>query len=247
VRMDRILRDYREAGHLNGLIALWGFVDETTFLTKAGHVGLVYRLRGVDAEGLTYEQRRALVHRFEAALRVLDEHCRLSQYLLKSVVTPFTTPTCAHPVAQAVIERRAADLNARRDSLYGLATYMVLVYESPTAVRTSTRLQGLWRAPRDAMRGWLWTNQVRSLVADDLDRAITTLHQKAQAFEVHLGEFGAERLRKAEAFQFFRLLVNDPVAAATVTTTPPETHLDYFVADSRSSATAITCGSAAGW
>ena len=42
VSIARILRVYREAGSLNGLLALWGFVDDTTFLTKAGHVGVVY-------------------------------------------------------------------------------------------------------------------------------------------------------------------------------------------------------------
>ena len=54
VRLARILRDYREAGSLNALLALWGFVDDATFLTKAGHVGVVVsaagrRLRGPDA------------------------------------------------------------------------------------------------------------------------------------------------------------------------------------------------------
>jgi len=39
VRLGRILRDYREAGSVNGLLALWGFVDDTTFLTKAGRLG----------------------------------------------------------------------------------------------------------------------------------------------------------------------------------------------------------------
>ena len=87
--IGRILHDYQEAGSVNSLLALWGFVDDTTFLTKAGHVGVVYRLRGIDYEGLTHEELRALVHRFEAALRLLDEHCRVYQYLVKRMVDPF--------------------------------------------------------------------------------------------------------------------------------------------------------------
>ena len=71
--IGRILRDYQDAGSVNSLLALWGFVDDTTFLTKAGDIGVVYRLRGVDYEGLTHPQRQSLVHRFEAALRLLDE------------------------------------------------------------------------------------------------------------------------------------------------------------------------------
>ena len=41
VRLSRLLRDYRETGAINALLALWGFVDDWTFLTKSGHVGLV--------------------------------------------------------------------------------------------------------------------------------------------------------------------------------------------------------------
>ena len=93
VRIGRILRDYQDAGSVNGLLALWGFVDDTTFLTKAGHVGVVYRVRGVDYEGLSHPQRQALAHRFEAGLRLLDEHCRVYQYLLKRTVAPFVAGT----------------------------------------------------------------------------------------------------------------------------------------------------------
>ena len=39
VRVARIFRDYQDAGSVNGLLALWGFVDDTTFLTKAGRLG----------------------------------------------------------------------------------------------------------------------------------------------------------------------------------------------------------------
>ena len=52
MRVDRILRDYADAGAVNAQVALWGFVDEHTFLTKAGHVGVVYRIRGQDTEAL---------------------------------------------------------------------------------------------------------------------------------------------------------------------------------------------------
>ncbi|MGE3335723.1 MAG: hypothetical protein AB7I36_18920 [Rhodospirillaceae bacterium] len=65
----RIVRDYADAGSLNSLLALWGFVDDHTFMTKAGDVGVVYRLRGADYEGLDHPQRRAVVHACEAALR----------------------------------------------------------------------------------------------------------------------------------------------------------------------------------
>lgn len=52
LKLSRIFRDYADAGSVNSLLALWGFVDNETFLTKAGHVGVAYRLAGVDYECL---------------------------------------------------------------------------------------------------------------------------------------------------------------------------------------------------
>ena len=99
VRLSRLLKDYGETGAINSLIALWGFVDETTFLTKAGHVGVVYRVRGIDAEGLTHAQRLTAIRQFEGALRSLDEHWRVYQYVLKQPTTPFVAPTASRRVA----------------------------------------------------------------------------------------------------------------------------------------------------
>ena len=54
----RILRDYEDAGSLNGLIALWGFMDEHTFLTKAGHVGVVWSAAPAATRGVQFTRRR---------------------------------------------------------------------------------------------------------------------------------------------------------------------------------------------
>ena len=70
VRLRRILRDHQEAGAINSLLALWGFVDDTTFLTNAR--GVVY-LRGKTPKA-DARQRRSLVTT-RAALCPLAEHC----------------------------------------------------------------------------------------------------------------------------------------------------------------------------
>jgi type IV secretion system protein VirB4 len=232
VSVGRILRDYQDAGSVNGLLALWGFVDETTFLTKAGHVGVVYRLRGVDYEGLAHPQRQALVHRYEAALRLLDEHCRVYQYLLKRTVGPFAAAHCDAPVANEAIQRRATYLNGRRQELYDLSLYLVLLYEAPHVVRRRTELRGFWQTPRKALRFWLSSDRVLHLLESELDRAIGTLRHKAQAFEVQIGEFGPARLDKAAAFRFFRELLNYSPAVIDSARLAYDTHLDYFVSDS---------------
>ena len=76
VKVRRILRDYADAGALNSVLAIWGFVDDGTFITKAGDIGVAYRIAGVDYEGCDHPQRRDIVHRFAAAVRQLDERYR---------------------------------------------------------------------------------------------------------------------------------------------------------------------------
>lgn len=232
VKLARVFQDYREAGGVNGLLSLWGFVDDTSFLTKAGHIGVVYRVRGLDYEGLTHGQRHTLIHRFEAALRLLDEHCRVYEYLIKRTVDPFVAAPCSQPLANEGIQRRTAYLNSRRHDLYELALFLVLVYEAPTVVRSSTSLRRPWRAPREALQDWLSTRRTFGLIEAELDRAVVNLHHKAQAFEVQLSDFGLQRLSKPEAFHFFRKLVNLDAATTVAASLTHDTHLDYFVADS---------------
>lgn len=233
LKIRRILRDYEEAGSLNSLIALWGFVDHETFLTKAGHVGVVYRLAGLDYECLDLAQRRDTVHRFEAALRLLDESCRVYQYLCKRRIDPIGTAPCAQPLAHEAIQQRAAYLNARRAELYDLDLHLVLLYEGlrPHAA-TSTRLRGFGSHPAQALREWLSSSATVALLESELDRAVAQLHHKAAAFEVQLADsVKPTRLGKTDAFRFFRRLVNYTSHRAVGTALQYDTHLDYFVAD----------------
>jgi type IV secretion system protein VirB4 len=233
LKIARILRDYHEAGSVNSLLAPWGFVDEETFLTKAGDVGMVFRVKGVDYECLDLESRRDVVHRFEAALRVLDEHCCVYQYLCKRRIDPIEAAESNQPLANEAIRRRAAYLNERRDDLYEVDLYLALLYEGLGPRRdTSTRLRGFLRHPQRAVREWLSTSTVLRLIDGDLDRAVAHLHHKADAFEIQLADtLGPKRLRKADAFRFFRRLVNYGGGGRSAAL-QHDTHLDYFMADS---------------
>ena len=73
VRLSRILKDYREAGTLSGMIALWGFVSDTVFLTKAGAVGVAYRLTPPDTECMDPADRSASAARLTQVLKRLSE------------------------------------------------------------------------------------------------------------------------------------------------------------------------------
>lgn len=231
-RPARILRDYAESGSVSECLAPWGFVDDGVFLTKAGHVGLVYRVAGVEFDGLTHDERHAVAHQVEAALRLLDARCRVYQYLLKQVVAPFTAGRSHRRVAQAALERRAAWLNDRRASLFEVSQYLVLLHEAPHVARRSSSLHGLWADPRRALRAWLTQDGTLSLLEAEIARAVGTLQQKARAFEVQLEEFHLERLANSAAFRFLRRLVNYEPAVAEAAHLRYDTHLDYFLSDS---------------
>src|SRR5688572_9003001 len=231
--LRRIVRDHKDSGSVNNLVAIWGFVDDHTFITKAGHLGLVYRVSGVDYECLDQSQRRDIVHRFEASLRLLDESCRVYQYLCKRRIDPIPSAKCSPPVVDEAIRRHVEHVNARGDELYEVALYLVLVYEGFRArSRTSTQLRGLWQHPRRAVREWLSTNTTTTLIEDELNRALAQFHQKAAAFEVQLADSTRPtRLGKADAFQFIRRLVNYSPDKAAGARLKYDTHVDYFAAD----------------
>jgi type IV secretory pathway VirB4 component len=67
-RLAIALQGYREAGSLNEQINLFGFVDDHTFLTKSGDVGVVLAIKGVDYEGLASSEIDNYTKRLESTL-----------------------------------------------------------------------------------------------------------------------------------------------------------------------------------
>jgi type IV secretion/conjugal transfer VirB4 family ATPase len=236
IPLARVFRDYRDADSLAGLIDLWGFVDDTTLITKSGSVGMVYRVRGADGECLDHAQRRQLTHRFEAAVRLLDVDTRLYQYLVKRQARPIpldTATIASHVVAEALARRRA-DLEGKREELYEFETYFVLVYEGwrPT-LTSSARLKHFFREPVVAVRNWLSPSQTVTLLREELDAAVRHLHDEADAFASQLTDCLAPiLLDKHAAFTALRQLVNYSPEKREPRPLLHDGYLDFFVGDS---------------
>jgi type IV secretion/conjugal transfer VirB4 family ATPase len=224
------VRQPDEAGALNQLIAPWAFIDDHAFITKTGEIGLVYRMGGVDYEGLDPRQRDAIVHRFAASIRPLGESFRLYQYLMKQLAAPFTEGVCAHPVAADAIRRRAAHLNGQ--GLYQLEQAFVLLMKG-VKPRTATSLDAWRRQPLQALRSYLSSDASVGVIERELIEALTQLHRAADSWAVQLADtVRPVKMAKAEAFRFFRRLVN---YAPHVIDQPLryDTDLDFFIADSQ--------------
>src|SRR4051794_32106337 len=189
VKVRRLLKDYCEAGSLNDLVALWGFIDEHTFLTKAGALGLAYRVNGVDFEGCDHRDRQAIARQFEQALRQLDESFRVYQYVIKRPAGAIATTGHPQPVVNEALQRRAAFLPSKADSLFELDLYLVILYEGWSRRPTiAARLGRLLKTPHRAAREHLSTSVTVSVLTDELNRAAAHLYQKAQAFTVQLAD-----------------------------------------------------------
>jgi type IV secretion system protein VirB4 len=234
VRIDRILKDYRETGALNSLIALWGFVDDTTFLTKAGAVGVMYRLQGVDFECLDHAQRQAIALRFEQALRQLDESFRVYQYVLKRPAPGVTTAPHPNPVVNQALTRRAAYFAGKQETLFELDLYLVVLYEGgvdrpsrPHWLRTAAT------SPAAAFRASLSVQAIATVLAGQLVRAVGHLHQRADAFATQLADVVVStRLAKGEIFRVLRRLVNYTPHKADAVWLKYDAHLDFYLSDS---------------
>ena len=140
VSVGRILRDYRDAGSVNGLLGALG----------------VRRRHDVPDEGRPCRRRlspsrRRLRRAVASAAPGPRPSLRSRASAPRRALPRLPVPAEAHgrPVRRRAvrrsrsrneaIQRRAAYLNGRRHDLYDLSLYLVLLYEAPHVVRRSTR------------------------------------------------------------------------------------------------------------
>lgn len=208
-RLSTISEDYRAAGALNSLIQVCSFLNEHTFLTKSGDLGVVFRIHGIDYEGRDMAELDAYSRRFERAMRGLSEEFRLYQYLLKhnQPDIPFRR-YCDHEVVDRAVQGRIGFLRAKADSLYSLELYFVLLLQAPQTARTESWKQLLVQ-PRTTLTAWLSGQQQLTLLASDLTERERALAAKAESLRVQLQDFlPAELLDKQSAFRFLSGLLN---------------------------------------
>jgi len=80
-------------------------LDEHAFMTKAGAVGVAYRLEGATTNASTTANAQRSPQRFERALRQLDETFRVYQYVLKRDSIPFEAKQHANPAVDRILRR----------------------------------------------------------------------------------------------------------------------------------------------
>ncbi|MGA7414458.1 MAG: hypothetical protein WBW33_28575, partial [Bryobacteraceae bacterium] len=73
----------QDAGACADEIALLRFLDDITFETKLGDLGMILSLTGIDPDCRTDEVLTAFTRRYESAMRLFDDRFRLYSYVVK--------------------------------------------------------------------------------------------------------------------------------------------------------------------
>ncbi len=236
-RLAHALRQSREAGSLNERINLFGFIDDHTFLTKSGDVGVVLAVRGVDYECMDANGIDNCTKRLESAFKILDDRCRIYQYLFKRNAPDLPHQTYPNPVVSAAIESRIAYLEGKADSLYALDIYFVVLFEASQAkeavLRTfSTPGRKKNRAWRE-LQAFLSTQKQVLLLQDDIHDAQAALGQKVLSFIQQVNDLvRVEFLNRHEAFRVLKRILNFASPKLKFAEIKHDTFLDYYLCES---------------
>ena len=235
--LRRIFKNYDEAGSLNGMVNLFGFLGPQVFLTKSGEVGIVLELGGVDYECLDTPTVDGLTKRLESALRLFDENYRVYQLLFKRNRPSIPHRFCGKPVVDAAIRDRVAYFAEKADELFSLSTYLVVLYPALTARQSlAVSILEFPEHPRkalDDLQALLSSTASVRLGGQELTRAESALRQKVENFRAHVSDFVSVRiLDKQEAFAVLKRTLNfDPLKIA-LAKLKHDTFLDYYLAES---------------
>jgi type IV secretory pathway VirB4 component len=213
LRLDKVIKLWKESAALNDHINLYGFWNKTTFLTKSGDVGMVLSISGVDYESLDRAEQEYAVKRLEAALKAFGPGFHIYQYLFKSNRPDIPFATYDDPVVDAAIDQRRQFFERKRDHLYQVEIfYCILLEGARSKAGVGTALARFFRDPAGAveeLRAQFINDSMKTLLRTHIDRDVQRLHQHVQAFAQQLADFmQIEVLNHQGQFTFFRRLLN---------------------------------------
>ncbi|MDQ2841433.1 MAG: hypothetical protein M3Y72_10430, partial [Acidobacteriota bacterium] len=235
-RLDKIIKPWKDAGSLNANVNLYGFWDETTFLTKSGDLGVVLKVCGVDFESLDQAGQEFAVRRLESALKSFGPGFHIYQYLFKTNRPDMPFAKYGDPLIDAAIGQRREFFESKRERLYSIEIFYAIVLEgerSKTGVAAA-----LGRFPKDPSGAWrelkaqFTGDNMKVLLRAQIERDLLRLQQRVSAFRQQIGDLvEIEVLPQADQFHFFRRLLNfdDWRIAGRPQTTQ---YLDYQVVNS---------------
>jgi type IV secretion/conjugal transfer VirB4 family ATPase len=212
-RIDKAIQPWREASALTDHVNLYGFWNETTFLTKSGDLGMVLKVTGVDYESLDSGEQEYAVKRLEAALKSFGPGFHVYQYLFKQNRPEVPFARYEDQVVAAAVEQRKQFFQAKRDRLYSVEIFYVILLEGRRSKRgVSAAFGQILRDPAGAMaelQSQFSSRSMKRLLRSHIDADLARVEQRVQAFVDQLADFvDVEVLGHAGQFRFLRRLLN---------------------------------------
>jgi len=213
LRVDKVIKPWKESACLNDHINLYGFWNETTFLTKSGDVGMVLSVPGVDYESLDRAEQDYAVKRLEAALKAFGPGFHVYQYLFKSNRPDIPFAKYDDPIVAAPVEQRRKFFEAKRDHLYQVEIfYCILLEGARSKTGVGAALGQPFRDPAGAigeLKAQFTNDNMKTLLRRQIERDVACLDQRVQAFARQLADFmEIEIFDRQRQFTFFRRLLN---------------------------------------
>jgi type IV secretion/conjugal transfer VirB4 family ATPase len=213
LRLDKVIKPWQESAALNDHINLYGFWNETAFLTKSGDVGMILGVPGVDYESLDRSEQEYAVKRLDAALKAFGPGFHVYQYLFKSNRPDIPFATYDDPIVEAAIDQRRKFFEAKRDHLYQVEIfYCILLEGARSRTGVGAALARLLRDPEGAiaeLKSQFTNDSMKKLLRTHIERDLQRLDQHVQAFARQLADFmQIEILNRQGQFTFFRHLLN---------------------------------------
>ncbi len=213
LRLDKVIKPWKESAALNDHINLYGFWNETAFLTKSGDLGMVLSVPGVDYESLDHSEQEYAVKRLEAALKAFGPGFHVYQYLFKSNQPHIPFAKYDDPIVEAAIDQRRKFFEAKRDHLYQVEIfYCILLEGARSKTGVGTALARLLRDPEGAigeLKSQFTNGSMKTLLRTHIERDLQRLDQHVHAFARQLADFmHIEVLNQEAQLRFFRRLLN---------------------------------------
>ena len=213
LRIDKVIKPWKDAAALYDHLNLYGFWNETAFLTKSGDLGMVLRVTGVDYESLDHRQQEYAVKRLEAALKLFGPGFHVYQYLFKTNRPLIPFAEYDDPIVQTSQDRRRQFFQDKADRLFEIEIYYcILIRGSRSKTGVGAALAQMFRDPADGWNELLAQfsgRGMKTLLRSQIERDLARLSSQVQAFMKQLSDLTPmEVLNQDGQFQFFRRLLN---------------------------------------
>jgi len=212
-RTDRAIRPWKESAALNAHINLYGFWNQTAFLTKSGDLGMVLRVPGVDYESLDSGEQEYAVKRLESALKAFGPGFHVYQYLFKRNRPEIPFASYDDPIVETANDQRRQFFESKRDHLYQIEIfYCILLEGARSKTGLGAALARLFHDPAGAvgeLRAQFSNGSMKTLLRSQIEADLTHVEQRVQTFIQQLVDFMRIEVEGQEGqLRFFRQLLN---------------------------------------